>query len=51
MLFRSNARRLPSLAEMSKDASQDEKDFWIGLRVEDLRKRSAHFVREVRDSA
>jgi hypothetical protein len=46
-----NARRLPSLAEMSKDASQDEKDFWIGLRVEDLRRRSAHFVREVRDSA
>jgi hypothetical protein len=37
--------------EMSRDTSQEERDFWIGLRVEGLRKRAAHFVREVRDGS
>lgn len=44
-----NARRPPSLMEMSRDTSPEEKEFWVGLRVEELRRKSAHFVREVRD--
>lgn len=46
-----HVRRPPSLMERSRDTSQEERDFWIGLRVEGLRKRAAHFVREVRDGS
>ena len=41
-----NVRRAPSLTEMS-GGSQEEKDYWISLRIEELRSRVAGFVGEV----
>lgn len=41
-----NARRTPSITEMSSD-DDAEVQFWIDLRVEELRRRSARFARQV----
>lgn len=50
--FRCSAtvRRAPSLTEMS-GGSEEEKQYWIDLRVQELRERSASFVREVARTA
>lgn len=45
----SHARRAPTLVEMSRGAAAEEKEYWIGLRVEELRTRASHFIRLVRD--
>lgn len=45
-----NVRRAPSLTEMS-GGSDEEKAYWISLRVEELRSRVTGFVREVAASA
>lgn len=45
-----NVRRAPSLTEVS-GASEEEKEYWISLRIDELRSRVAGFVHEVAASA
>lgn len=45
-----NVRRAPSLTEMS-GGTEEEKQFWIAQRIEELRGRVAGFVREVATTA